>query len=45
MGAERRDGDNLDGGYVVFQNSGFGILDLFSWIVGDDADHTYTILD
>ena len=39
------DGSTLNDEYVVFQNDGSAAVDMTSWYVTDEANHTYTFLD
>lgn len=41
--ANGNDHDNLNGEYVVFENTGDSELDLSGWTISDAADHTYRV--
>jgi micrococcal nuclease len=43
--AAGNDNENLDGEYVVFENTGSESIDLSGWTVSDSAGHTYTVPD
>ena len=43
--ADGNDHENLNGEYLVFENTGQETLDLSGWTVSDDADHSYRFPD